>query len=922
YDVDDKQAAAEAIGMIGVGTDVVYNVLDDAVRNGFWVVKISALNAVSQLADNNEIPTSLIKTVELAVNDKNEHVKIAAKNTLKKLLEIDGYLEIMKDLLDDENLDQEIKQNLVNELLDISLENTETAEMIAVLLVDLYDNLNEVKWRDVQKEIVRVLGEIEGLSSGIEDKVVTALKNALLTNSYEEVKLAARESLINRLGIEGYADYMKDLLNSDNENYRLNAVLELGDIALEQGGALKVEILKTLVEHFAVETSSYIRVNLIEVINRIINMGTIGDEYLGLYHPLITVDTSSHRIKITLKNPEQWLVYEYEYDEEGVVTNGADYEIDVLWQAYYGVVELSDDFKFGGYSQAEPNGNLVEADIWDTFNRNNSQVTSRTVTINFIQPAGSKLNKAELEQIMKILNAWSIKENVDTRNGFSQVREDEDGRLYWINMTGPAERTQYLNVFEIAVYMDWFIDRYTFEDNSIDYGGITSYLGDISDNGLFAADVIASIALDTYLEDDKVDLSPITEMGNLTLLKNIQARLSDEKFWDRFDMSQINPDDVIEPLTEAVENQIEIMSAYDNEIVFVDVPARLDTDSFTLRWKEVPEATHYQIFRSDNTAMMDMDYTRGQFWPWGNFVTQYELDNGAYYYRIKAWKGVPERGGHPLTGWSEIKKVVIDMPDMDFVEKLITRYTFVSDLRLDYAGITGYLSEKGSSLLAANLAAKVAFDSVSTTTGFSPKEEIDLGVITEMGDLELLNGISENMSKYGFWDKFYTVGVPDVQAVIDTLKAAVEKQITDLEKLGADHKRIDFFGDYGVVSSRYFKLDFGNVEGAQMYQVLMSKWRDFRDIYGKYGRIQRWPAESHEEFEYVNTGAYYVKVKAWSAAPEEGGVPVTPWSKVIKVNVVGPQYNIYPSGTTPEDMETLPGSWSIDYVAPDLGGSA
>ncbi|MFC2091313.1 hypothetical protein ACFLTD_00890, partial [Elusimicrobiota bacterium] len=322
----------------------------------------------------------------------------------------------------------------------------------SIFVDTLIDTLLNGETKDERIEAAKQLAEKKDELGDMKDEAVEALKTVLLTD-YEEVQLAARDALIEIIGIAEYVDFMEELLTtSDNENYRLNAALEMGDIALKEGGGLKVDILKALVDRFSLEPSDYIRLNITTVVNSIINNELVGEEYDGLSHPYITV--THDLITITLKHPLEWRVFEFGYDEDGIVTGGDDYEIDIDWQAYEGVIVL-DGFIFGGYSLSEQNGNFSAYAIRYAFERGGNGVVTNTVTVNFTQPDGSRINKAELEVIISTLDSLSIRENIDTRNGFGHVKIDEGGALFWTNMKGGE--TQYLNMIEIAMYMDWVV---------------------------------------------------------------------------------------------------------------------------------------------------------------------------------------------------------------------------------------------------------------------------------------------------------------------------------------------------------------------------------------------------------------------------------------------------------------------------------
>ncbi|MBI3020869.1 MAG: hypothetical protein HYY59_02570, partial [Candidatus Omnitrophica bacterium] len=130
--------------------------------------------------------------------------------------------------------------------------------------------------------------------------------------------------------------------------------------------------------------------------------------------------------------------------------------------------------------------------------------------------------------------------------------------------------------------------------------------------------------------------------------------------------------------------------------VLFDVPRPPLDNGFLMQWSNEPGTSIYQLVEDTRQDFSTPDAP--QYWPRANREPIPTKTPGTYYYRVRAWNELPERGGS-ASGWSNVITVQIlsDEAFLDLLEHRLVEYflasTFPNGLTRDRLSTRGEATE-------------------------------------------------------------------------------------------------------------------------------------------------------------------------------------------------------------------------------------
>jgi hypothetical protein len=225
---------------------------------------------------------------------------------------------------------------------------------------------------------------------------------------------------------------------------------------------------------------------------------------------------------------------------------------------------------------------------------------------------------------------------------------------------------------------------------------------------------------------------------------------------------------------------------------------------------------------------------------------------GEYFFRMRAWNALPEQGGQS-SGWSNIVSTVVSSP-------LATpTITPLGTLIAGQSVPVKWSSVSGAFIYQLVMDTTSAFGSANERQFWpqSPTDTIpNIPIGTYYFKVRAWSNIPENGGAASWWSQTVT-------ATVTTFPTPVINPVNE------------------TYAGQVIPVTWNAITGAKMYQVQFDTQNDFASSNKK----EFWPQSAIEQIPGQTAGTYYIRVRAWTDAPENGGVRSV-WSSVVTITVL------------------------------------
>lgn len=259
-----------------------------------------------------------------------------------------------------------------------------------------------------------------------------------------------------------------------------------------------------------------------------------------------------------------------------------------------------------------------------------------------------------------------------------------------------------------------------------------------------------------------------------------------------------------------------------------------------------------RIYEVQAASTPSFDDLEAQFWPSDPFESVTGFDPGIYYFRVRAWNALPERYGSLTSDWSEVLTVIVG----DFSAPVI--------LPISHQAVNGSVLIDWTDVPASRIYELVEYSdpacSVPSGRSFWPQVSEERVSAVHSGTfyyrVRAWSAVAEDGRRSTDWSNIVSFTV----AGLDTPVIQPIEPMLLWETL---------------------RIEWADVPGATLYQLI-----EYSDANATHetGR-QFWPSSSTELIRYHSPGEYYYRVRAWSAAPEQGGIS-SAFSEITRVSIL------------------------------------